>query len=135
MGLFGTSAEILVDINLILQYTTLILLLVGYVKRKTFKNHGYTMMVVLVITVGTTVLVMAPRLLATFAVYGPFIFVHSAIGILSMLLGALFSFRFIVAIQNEKPLLCGTKNMMRLAFILWVGPIISGTLMYFTLYV
>lgn len=135
MGLFGTSAEFLVDINLILQYITLILLVVGYMKRKTFKNHGYTMMVVLVVTVGTTLLVMAPRLLATFAVYGPLILVHSAIGIMSMLLGAIFSFRFIVAVQNEKPLLCGTKNMMRLAFVLWVGPIISGTLMYFAMYV
>ena len=94
MGLFGTSADVLVDINLILQYVTLILLVFGYVKRRPLKNHGYIMMTVLLITVGTTLAVMAPRLLFVLGAYGPTIVVHAAIGIICILLGALFSTRF-----------------------------------------
>lgn len=135
MVLLGSSAPILVDINLILQYITLILLIVGYVKRKPFKTHGYLMLLVLVITVSTTLTIMAPRLLATFSVYGYLIIGHASIGIISMLLGILFSARFILALRNNKPLTCGTKNMMRLALILWIIPIFAGTMLYFTLYI
>ncbi len=134
MGLFGTAAEVLVDINLVLQYVALVLLVVGYVKRKPFKNHGYIMISVLSITLGTTLFVMAPRLLATYALYGPNIIGHAAIGIISMLLGALFTIRFITAVRKGTPLACGTKNWMRLAFVLWLIPIIFGTGVYVTLY-
>ena len=135
MGLFGTTASILVDINLILQYFTLILLVVGYVKRKPFKNHGYIMMTVLLITISTTFVIMAPRLLVTFVTYGPTVIGHMIGGLVAMLLTTVFTFRFISAIRNEKPLACGTKNWMRLAFVLWLIPIFGGTMMYFTLYV
>lgn len=135
MGLFGTAAPILIDINLVLQYITLILLVVGYIKKKPFKTHGYIMLSMLLITVGTTLLVMAPRLLMTYTSYGPTVIVHASFGIVCILLGTLFSYRFITAVRNEKPLLCGTKNMMRLAFILWLVPILAGTMMYVALYV
>ena len=135
MGLFGTTAPVLVDINLILQYVTLLLLVIGYVKRKPLKNHGYIMMSVLLITIGTTLLIMAPRLLDTLEVYGPNIIGHAGLGIAALLLGTLFSFRFINATRSGEPLLCGTKNLMRLALILWLLPIIFGTGLYVTLYI
>jgi hypothetical protein len=135
MVLFGSSAPLLIDVNLILQYVTLILLIVGYVKRKPFKTHGYIMLLVLLITVGTTIAIMAPRILIALGSYGYPIIVHAALGITSILLGSLFAFRFITAIRNKKPLTCGTKNIMRLALILWIMPILAGTMMYVTLYI
>lgn len=134
MGLLSTTAPILVDINLILQYVTLILLIIGYVKRKPFKTHGYIMLSVLLITVGTTIFIMAPRILIAFASYGYPILVHAILGISSIILGTLFASRFIIAIRNQKPLTCGTKNMMWLALVLWIIPIFAGTIMYVTLY-
>jgi len=130
MILFGSSAPLLVDVNLILQYLTLILLIVGYVKRKPFKTHGYLMLVVLLITLGTTLLIMVPRLVLAYGVFGYLIVAHAIVGIIAILLGSLFASRFILAIRNNKPLTCGTKNMMRLALLLWIIPIIAGTWMY-----
>ena len=134
MGFFGTTAPIIVDINLILQYVTLALLVIGYIKRKPFKTHAYIMLSVLFITAGTTIFIMAPRILIAFASYGYPILAHAVLGILTILLGTLFASRFIVAIRNQKPLTCGTKNMMRLALVLWIIPIFAGTIMYVTLY-
>ena len=128
--LLGSSAPILVDINLILQYITFILLIIGYIKRKPFKTHGYLMMVVLLITVGTTLLIMVPRLLYAFSIFGYVIIIHATIGIIAILLGSLFAGRFILAIRNNKPLTCGTRNMMRLALLLWIIPILAGTWIY-----
>ncbi|TFH08505.1 MAG: hypothetical protein E4H14_06300 [Candidatus Thorarchaeota archaeon] len=135
MVLFGSSAPILVDINLILQYVTLFLLVVGYVKRKPFKTHGYIMLSVLLITVGTTIFLMAPRSFITFDAYGVPIVFHASLGIVTILLGALFASRFILAMRNETPLMCGTKNWMRLALVMWIIPVFLGSMMYFALYV
>lgn len=132
--MFGTGADVLVDINLILQYVTLILLLVGYVRRRPFKTHGRILTTALTITIVTTVLVMAPRLLLAYRVYGLGILFHAFGGLSTLALGGLFVYRFISALQNGKPLLCGTKNMMRLALILWVIILLGGTAVYFTLY-
>jgi len=60
MVLFGSSAPIFVDINLILQYVTLVLLVIGYIKTKPFKTHGNLMLIVLFIIVSTTILTMGP---------------------------------------------------------------------------
>jgi hypothetical protein len=134
MGLFGTSAPILVDINLTLQYLTLILLILGYFKTKPRKTHGYLMMIVFLLTIGTTVSVMAPRILIALANYGYIILAHAGVGIAAMLLGTLFGLNFGMALSNKQPLVCGSKNMMRLAFILWLLPILSGTMAYVSLY-
>jgi uncharacterized membrane protein YozB (DUF420 family) len=134
MGLFGTAAPVLVDINMILQYVTLLLLIAGYVKRKPFKTHGYLMLSVLIITVGTTIFVMAPRLLLTMTDFGIAVIGHAAVGIIAIILGALFAARFIMAVRNQQPLTCGTKTMMRVAFILWIVPVFFGTAMYIFLY-
>lgn len=134
MVLLGSSAPIMVDINLILQYVTLVLLVVGYVKRKPFKTHGYIMLTVLLITVATTIFLMIPRLFITFDAYGIPIVFHAILGTVTILLGALFATRFILAIRNETPLQCGTKNWMRLALIMWIIPVFLGSMMYFALY-
>jgi hypothetical protein len=135
MGLFGTIAPIFIDVNLILQYVTLVILIIGYFKTKPRKIHGYLMVLVLFITAITTILVMAPRLLIAIAAGGdPFAVLHASIGSLAIILGAVFASRFIIATTNKKPLVCGTKRMMRIAFILWILPIISGTTIYILLY-
>lgn len=134
MVLFGSTAPILVDINLILQYVTLILLVTGYVKRKPFKTHGFLMITVLLITVTSALLLMGPRIWITFGTYGTPIIFHAVLGTVTILLGAVFAIRFIFAMRNQQPLACGTKNWMRLAFILWIFPIFAGTIMYVTLY-
>jgi uncharacterized membrane protein YozB (DUF420 family) len=134
MVLFGNSAPILADINLILQYITLVLLIVGYVNRKPRKTHGYIMLSVFLITVGTTIAIMAPAILIAPSFYGLPTYIHAIVGTLAILFGSLFIYRFITAMRNQKPLVCGTKNIMRIAVILWIVQILEGTLMYAVLY-
>jgi uncharacterized membrane protein YozB (DUF420 family) len=134
MGFLGTTAPILIDINLILQYVTLVLLIFGYLKRNMRKTHGYIMLSVLLITVTTTIVAMAPRLLLTVTNFGMAIFGHVAVGIIAMLLGVLFVYRFVTALRNDQPLVCGTRRNMRIALILWLVPLLLGTMMYLTLY-
>lgn len=134
MGLFGTTAPIIADLNLILQYVTLILLIFGYLKRKPRKTHAYVMTTMYLITITTTVLIMAPALILYSSFYGPILYLHAGVGIVCILLGTLFVSRFVKATRNKKPLVCGTKNVMRMTFILWLIPILSGTAVYITMY-
>ena len=134
MGLFGTPAPLFIDVNLILQYVTLVLLIVGYFKTKPRKTHGYLMILVFFITVITTILIMAPRLLIAIAGGDIFAVIHGTIGSLAIILGAIFASRFIIATTNQKPLVCGSKRMMRVAFILWILPVFSGSAIYILLY-
>ncbi|MFW9786492.1 MAG: hypothetical protein ACFFE2_01610 [Candidatus Thorarchaeota archaeon] len=134
MGFLGTTAPLLVDVNLILQYLTLILLIVGYVKRKPLKTHGYIMLLVLLIGILTTFAVMAPSLLPTAAIFGVAVFGHAAAGTIAMLLGVLFTYRFVIALRNEQPLSCGKKRNMRIALILWIVLVLFGTMIYLSLY-
>ena len=134
MGLFGTAAPVLYDVNLILQYVTLVILIIGYFKTKPRKTHGYLMVLVLFITAITTILIMAPRLLPAIAGGDLFAVLHASIGSLAIILGAVFASRFIIATTNKQPLVCGTKRMMRIAFILWILPVFSGSAIYILLY-
>jgi hypothetical protein len=60
---------------------------------------------------------------------------HVAVGIIDILLGLLFSFRFLMALRSSQPLVCGTRGIMRLAFVLWIVPVFFGTFLYMTIYV
>jgi uncharacterized membrane protein YozB (DUF420 family) len=134
MILFGSSAILLSDINLVLQYVTLVLLIAGYVKRKRRKIHGYIMLFVFLITVGTTIGIMAPAIVIAPSFYPVQTNVHVIVGTVAIIFGALFVYRFVTAIRNQKPLTCGTKNVMRIAVVLWIAQVLEGTIMYIMLY-
>lgn len=135
MGIFGNPASIIIDLNLVVQYVTLILLLFGYIKRRSLKVHGRIMSTVTLITLVTILLIMAPSFVRGFGTFEPTIVFHAGLGLLATLLGVTFSFRFNKALRTSQPLSCGTKNMMRLAFVLWILPILGGTYLYITRYV
>jgi len=135
MGIFGNSASIFVDLNLIAQMATLVLLVVGYTKKRSLKLHGRIMSTVTLITLVTILLVMGPSLVLEFRTYESTILIHAGAGSVATLLGLIFSVRFNRALRSGKPLYCGKKNMMRLAFILWLFPILGGTYLYLTRYI
>ncbi|MBN2230772.1 MAG: hypothetical protein JW779_14380 [Candidatus Thorarchaeota archaeon] len=134
MVLFGSSAELIIDINLIAQYLVLFLLILGFIKRKPFKTHGYLMLVMTIISVGTTLLIMGPSLILNFSTHPPTILVHSIVGLIAILIGALFNFKFFKAMKEKQPLMCGSKNFMRIAFVIWLIPILGGTFFYISTY-
>ena len=135
MGLFGNPASIIVDVNLIIQWVIFVLLLIGYMKRGERKTHGYLMVVALVLNLVTTLVVMAPSLVLNFGTLPITVLPHAAVGIIALLLGFLFSFKWLMALRSSKPVICGTRGMMRLAFVLWIVPVFFGTFLYLTIYV
>ena len=135
MGIFGNPASIIIDVNLIIQYVIFIFLLVGYVKRRELKTHGYLMVVALILNLVTTLLIMAPSLVLNLGTLPITVLPHAAVGTLAILLGLLFTFKFLMAQRSSQPLACGTSGMMKLAFVLWIVPVFFGTFLYVTIYV
>ncbi|NWF96643.1 MAG: hypothetical protein HXY34_10930 [Candidatus Thorarchaeota archaeon] len=142
MVLFGTSASIFADLNLIAQIVLLTLLVLGIVKRKPLQIHGKVMMSATVVNIVATLLFMAPSLLLNWGSFtalpfppGPaIVVVHGIVGTLAILLGALWTYRFIVATRRSAPLACGKKKMMWLTAGLWLYATGGGIVFYILLY-
>ena len=135
MGIFGNPASIIIDVNLIIQWVIFVILLVGYLKRGERKTHGYLMVVALIVNLITTLLIMAPSLVLNIDTLPITALPHAAGGTLAILLGLLFSFKFLTALRNSQPLACGTRRNMRIAFILWIVPVFFGTFLYMMIYI
>lgn len=135
MGLFGTSAELITDINLIVQMISLALIIIGSFKVRPFKEHGIIMLVVTLIAVISTVTFMAPSLIMYWMLYSPTIYLHAAAGSIAILIGALFNFKMVKAMRNSNPLICGTQKEMRIGIIIWLIPFIGGIFFYIMTYV
>ena len=135
MGIFGNPASIIVDVNLIIQWVILVILLVGYLKRGERKTHVYLMVVALIVNLITTLLIMAPSLVMNSSTLPITVYGHASVGVLAILLGLLFSFKFLTALRNSQPLACGTRRNMRIAFILWIVSVFFGTFLYMMIYV
>ncbi len=135
MGIFGNPATIIIDVNLIIQWVIFVFLLVGYLKRRELKTHGCLMVVATIINLITTLMIMAPSLVLNSSTLPITVYGHATVGTLAILLGLLFSFKFLVALRNSQPLECGTLRNMRIAFVLWIVPVFFGTFLYITIYV
>jgi hypothetical protein len=135
MGILGTSADILIDVNLILQYVVLAILLIGVFYRKRSKQHGRLMFLATLFNMITVLVIMGPALFTNPTTYPLTIYAHAFIGIIAIFLGLLFSYRFWSALSEGKPFLCGSKRVMIFAILMWIGPIIGGTIFYIQQYV
>jgi uncharacterized membrane protein YozB (DUF420 family) len=135
MGFLGTTAEIIIDVNLIIQWIVFVFLLLGYLKRGTRKTHGTIMATATIVNLATVLVIMAPALIMNWGLYEIIILGHVAVGTIAIILGLLYSFRFLMAIRSGSALACGNRGNMRLAFVLWIVPVFFGTYTYLTLYV
>ncbi|MFW9802315.1 MAG: hypothetical protein ACFFFC_06675 [Candidatus Thorarchaeota archaeon] len=141
MGILGTAAETIFEINLMLQFMLVILLALGFYQRRTFVQHGRIMALATILNLGATALVMLPSLILNFGalVGGPFnagvgiTIGHSIGGSIALALGLLFSVRFLIKTRNSQPLTCGTRRTMYLTLILWLFALSAG-LAFFAFY-
>ncbi|MHA2005337.1 MAG: hypothetical protein ACW960_14790, partial [Candidatus Thorarchaeota archaeon] len=128
MGVLGTSADTIFEINLIVQFILIIILAIGFYQRRTFSIHGRIMALATLINLGATALVMVPSLIVNLGaiVDAPFstgeiiTILHSILGSIAVALGSLFSIRFLIATRNSQPLACGTRRMMITTLTLWI---------------
>ncbi|MHA2142844.1 MAG: hypothetical protein ACXADF_12710 [Candidatus Thorarchaeota archaeon] len=135
LGLFGTPASVIIDVNLIIQWVVFVIILLGYVKKKPLETHGRLMVTVTIINLLTVLLIMGPSLILNWGLLPLEVLPHSAVGIIAIILGLLFGFRFLMATRTGEPLACGNRRMMRIAFVLWIVPVFFGTFLYFSIYI
>lgn len=133
-GIFGTEASLTSDLNLLLQLVILVLLIVGFKfgKQKTgksLKRHGKIMSIVVVLSIVSFVVVMAPSFANYFSSPQSEL---SLIGILPTLLhallGSLAGFLGIAFAFNKKPK--KIRLWMRLSMLFWIIALILGFSLY-----
>jgi len=138
MGIFETPAETIFDVNLIVQLVLIIFLATGVMSRRIRKRHGIIMASATLANLTTIFLIMAPSLIRNFGVIiadplstGAMITVaHSILGATTILLGLLFTFRFLSATRGSRPLVCGKRRMMILTATLWLLSLSDGIAFY-----
>jgi len=143
MGFLGTSAEILADLNLILQIAMLCVLLVGRssAKGKHFGQHGRYMAVVVVLNFASIAIIMLPSLLLGlgFAETYPtnpismITILHAGMGTVAELSGIylVYKWRFSQSVVECMK----NKRLMNPTIILWAATALVGIVFYLELYV
>ncbi len=142
MSILGTRAEMIHDLNLILQILIIIILFTGayYTKRRVRYNiHGRVMGSAVLLNAISILLVMAPRLLGSINFLASTMtqtpsqitVIHPAFGLVAEILG-------LATIVALRP--CGSKMgtnircLMRVTFIIWSITFLIGLSVYIAVY-
>lgn len=141
LGILGTTADTIFEINLIVQLILIVFLAIGVYQRRPFKRHGTIMASATLLNLGATTLVMLPSLITNLDVIvaNPFnpgvgiTIAHSILGSVALAIGSLFSARFLIATRNSKPLKCGIRRWMIITFVMWIAAL-GGGLAFFLYY-
>lgn len=145
MVIFGTSSDLIFDINLVIQLFLLLFLVVGgYIMRvkRIIKNHGYIMTLATICNLLMTLMIMAPSLIINWdaIAYNPtslgsiITLVHVVVGLTAIIGGLLFSTRFISALRRGKGLRCGKRKPMRVVASFWIFSLVFGLVFYLYYY-
>jgi hypothetical protein len=143
MVLFGTTANLIFDINFIIQLVLIVLLIIGYTQKRTWKYHGIIMGIATLTMITTVLLIMGPSLVANWPVLVLFptspgslvTFVHVVFGLIALAAGLTYTIRFLYFSASKKPLRCGTRTQMRIQFTIWILTFIFGLAFYIYYYV
>jgi hypothetical protein len=132
--IFGTSSELIFDVNLIVQIGLLVLLVIGRLSKAQLRRHGFIMTIGTVTNLVTILLIMGPSLIRNLpalvtppVTLGTIITVaHVVLGFAAIIGGLLFSLRFALALSAQQPLACGKRWMMRTELMLWLVALLFG---------
>lgn len=143
-GIFGTSAVLITDINLIVQITAFILVLAAlvYKAKGKFKIHGSIMGVAVILHFATFIVAMGPSFVKSIDFFMnetsqlgvQTLWVHALTGVLSLVLGFFLVFAWIT--NGSKIELCfRRKRMMDATIVLWAVSLVFGIASYLIFYV
>lgn len=143
-GIFGTSAVLITDLNLIFQITAFILVLAAlvYKAKGKFKIHGYIMGVAVILHFVTFIVAMGPSFVKNIDFFMnktsqlgvQTIWVHALTGVISLVLGFFLVFAWIT--NASKIELCfRRKRIMDATISLWALSLLFGIASYVIFYV
>ncbi|MFX1566693.1 MAG: hypothetical protein ACFFCH_11955 [Promethearchaeota archaeon] len=143
MVLFGSTAQLIFDINLIIQIILILLLTIGVFQKRTLKYHGTIMGVATLSMLVTVLLIMGPSLATNLPVLILFptsmgslvTLVHVFFGSIVLIIGLIFTMRFLYFATSKKPLVCGTRTQMRIQITIWFLAFLFGLAFFVYFYV
>ena len=143
MSILGTRAELVYDLNLLLQILIILVLFSGayFAKMKAnYKIHGKIMSSAVVLNAISILLVMGPRLLGSIGFLTSTITqLRSQVTVLHPILGVTAEILGIAVVVTLRP--CGSKMgtkvkiLMRTTFAIWTLAFLIGATVYITFYV
>jgi uncharacterized membrane protein YozB (DUF420 family) len=143
-GIFGTGADLQVDINLILQIVMFIIIAISlfYKKKKKFKTHGGLMGIAVILHILTFLTVMGPIFFGHFSMFVDYFsypeiqttWIHAIPGAIAMIMGILLVGLW--ALRPSNVAACSRrKRLMDVTVLLWLVSLIFGIATYILLYV
>jgi uncharacterized membrane protein YozB (DUF420 family) len=143
-GILGTNAVLITDLNLLVQITSFILILVAltYKARGKFKIHGSIMGFAVLLHFITFLTAMGPSFIEGFnfltsetMVTGvQTLWVHAISGAVSLVLGIFLIVIWVPKASNIKPCF-GRKRLMDATAVTWTISLIFGIATYITFYI
>ena len=142
-GLFGTSAVLITDVNLLIQIISFLVLLISlfYKFKGKIKNHGYLMGFAVVLHFISFIIAMGPSFFDGFDffidstdVFGvQAMWIHSIAGGVALILGFYLVIAWIINLSNVAG--CAKrKRIMDITIILWAISLLFGIVTYLSFY-
>lgn len=143
-GIFGTGADLQVDINLILQIIMFVIIVISlfYKNKMKFKIHGVLMGIAVILHIITFLTVMGPIFFGYFRTFVEYIsypeiqttWIHAVPGAIAMILGIILVGLWALNLSNIAA--CSRrKRLMDVTVLLWVVSLIFGIATYILLYI
>jgi uncharacterized membrane protein YozB (DUF420 family) len=143
-GIFGTGADLQVDINLILQIVMFLIIAISlfYKNKKKFKIHGALMGIAVILHVLTFLTVMGPIFFGHFSTFVEYTsypeiqttWIHAILGAIAMILGIMLVGLWAPNASNIAA--CSRrKRLMDVTVLLWLVSLVFGIATYILLYV
>jgi uncharacterized membrane protein YozB (DUF420 family) len=143
-GIFGTGADLQVDINLILQIVMFVIIVISlfYKNKMKFKIHGVLMGIAVILHVLTFLTVMGPIFFGYFREFVKYVshpeiqttWIHAVPGAIAMIMGIMLVGAW--ALHPSDIASCSRrKRLMDITVLLWLVSLIFGIATYILLYI
>jgi uncharacterized membrane protein YozB (DUF420 family) len=143
-GIFGTGADLQVDINLILQIVMFLIIVISlvYKNKNKFKMHGVLMGIAVILHVLTFLTVMGPIFFGYFSEFVEYVshpeiqttWIHAIPGAIAMIMGIMLVGLW--ALHPSNIAACSRrKRLMDVTVLLWLVSLIFGIATYILLYI
>jgi hypothetical protein len=127
------------DINFVIQIALIALLIFGVIQKSNRRRHGMIMAIALIVNLVTLAIIMFPAFIQKWILIGlhnltAIMLIHAIVGGVAIVLGLVFSIRFLIFLIRNKDLNCGTKMGMRIVNLSWLVSFVLGLIFYFIFY-
>lgn len=139
MIFFSIAANIMFDINFVIQIVLIALLIFGLTQKPNRRRHGTIMAIALIVNLVTFAIIMFPSIFLKWNLIvlhnlTAIILIHAIVGGVAIVLGLVFSIRFLIFLRRNKDLNCGTQMQMRIVNLAWLVSFVFGLIFYFVFY-